>query len=225
MKKSVLFLSVMFFSALNSAVEDPRKTITVEEAAGKSGSEFSETNDSKFAKTGNLFQVNWGMIYRIDRLPAYSIGMGMTFPLSKRLFINSGISLLNAKVSSDEEFEGSTEVISGSITYSNVEINFNYLVTPTFWIGAGAVYESMIDGYYVDRIGTNNIHSDLSRDEEQSRLSGKLSFGLLSPIGKEVFAIPSVNFRYNIPMDHKFEKKNIYIGVNFGLGIRLGGEN
>ncbi len=222
--KTFIFCTLILFSVNFIFSQDSSKrVITVEEAAGGRNNSY-EISDPQFKNTGSLFIINWGMIYRVDRLPAYSIGAAIHFPLSNRLAIESGLSLLNAKISTDEEFEGSTDVTSGSVTYTDVDITFKYFLKPNFWMGFGFAYETMIDGYYVDEVGGIPIHTELSRDEEQSLLAIKLAFGLLSPIGRETYAAPSFFFRYNIPVDPKMEKKNIYVGVNFGLAIKLGNE-
>ncbi len=223
MKKYIFCATVIICSNLIFSQDQPKRVLTVEEAAGGRNTSY-DSSDSEFKNTGSLFMANWGMIYRVDRLPAYSIGAAIHFPLSNRLAIESGISLLNAKISTDEEFEGSTDVTSGSVTYTDVDITFKYFLKPNFWMGFGFAYETMIDGYYVDEVGGVPVHTELSRNDEQSLLAVKLAFGLLSPIGKETYAAPAFFFRYNIPVDPKMEKKNIYAGVSFGLAIKLGND-
>ena len=218
----IFFFAITLLSAnLIFAQETNKRILTVEEAAGGRKTSFDDS-ELEFKNTGSLFMVNWGMIYRVDRLPAYSIGAAIHFPLSNRFAIESGISLLNAKISSDEKFDGSTDVTSGSVTYTNVDITFKYFMRPNFWMGFGFAYETMIDGYYVDEVGGVPVHTELSRNDEQSLLAAKIAFGLLSPIGRETYAAPAFFIRYNIPVDPKLEKRNIYIGVNFGLAIKLG---
>ena len=62
----------------------------------------------------------------------------------------------------------------------------------------------------------------MTKEYEPNKLAFKIGVGLLSPISRENYAIPALTIRYNIPVDSKFDQKDIYAGVSFGMAVRLG---
>lgn len=240
--RKILIACFSLLIAFNLAAQNKKKSLTVEEAAN--AKDDISANEDVVAKeipsatrgtvyvppkeqrlpTGNLFVTNFGITYRISNLPAYSIGAGMIFPLSEMTAIETGISLINGKVSEGTKFAGATGTVTGgSITYSDVDLTMKWFFSKSFWFGLGAVYETMLDGYYIDQTaGPVDNHRTLTASDVPSRLAAKMAFGLLSPISSENYASPSFNVRYNIPTKMKFTKSDIYVGVSFGLAMKMG---
>jgi hypothetical protein len=235
--RKILIVCFSLLIAFNLAAQTKKKDLTVEEAAN-ARDEVRSTDDvvakeipsatrgtvyvppkEQRLPTGNLFVTNWGITYRIQNLPAYSLGAGMIFPLSDMTAIETSLALVNGKISEGTKYSGATSVTGGSITYSDVDLTMKWFFNKNFWFGLGAVYETMLDGYYID---SSTTHVPLTAEEEPSRLAVKLSFGLLSPISTENYAAPSFNLRYNIPTKFKFDKKDIFIGVTFSMAMKLG---
>jgi hypothetical protein len=223
--KKCLFGALVLAIALPLAAQDTTKKrdYTVEEAAGTNHLLYEDGGFASPGLSGNLFMVNWGVYYRVDRLPAYSLGAGMQFTLSNRIGIETAISLLNGKVSSDDKYESAVgEVSGGSTTFADVDIFMRIFATRMVWFGFGFSYETLIDGHYVDDDGTNYLHREMTKEDEPNKLAFKIGVGLLSPISRENYAIPALTIRYNIPVDSKFDQKDIYAGVSFGMAVRLG---
>ena len=230
MKKifAILLLSI-FSSAFLFAADVEKPTYTVEETAkykrgrDTSNNSYNFFDDSeKLSYMGNIFIINCGLIYRIDSLPAFTGGAAMQFSLTKRIACQAGISLITGKIGTKQKYDGATDVVDGDVTYGNFALSTKIFLSQIFWCGIGVMYETMIDGYYVDDDGTNKLHVDLKKEDDPAKIAAELSFGLLSSVGSESYAMPSIALRYNFPSDYKRKKKNIYVGINFGIALSLG---
>lgn len=234
MKKLLVIVFVLFFMAsiggfAQERPEAPGVGETTEEEEGKEAEEKTKKEKPKKEKVplevdiGNMLIIKGGVNYRLTELPYGSIGFGFEFPLGNALLFGTGITMVRTKVLSDASYTNATSVEGGEINYLDVMFSLRTFIRKNWWFSGGFIYEAFLNGYYIDNDGTNTLHVALSKTDEPNNLGLHLATGLYSMVRENVYVLPGVSLRWNLPTTgaFSFAISDIALGIDFGIGIRM----